>query len=186
MANTSVFGIYSTQEQAAEAVDRMKADGFRSADISVLCPDGVGSKDLGMRKHGKALQGAAKGGAVGIVVGGALGWLAGSGLMAMPALAPMAAAGPILAVLSGAGVGAIIGGIIGALIGLGVPEYEAKRYQGRTRSSGILLSLHSDDAAWTRKAKAALAQTGAQDIAAVTESKGDYGNSDRPAARLVG
>ncbi|HEY7837550.1 MAG TPA: DUF3341 domain-containing protein [Terriglobales bacterium] len=186
MANTSVFGIYSTQEQAAEAMDRMKADGFRNADISVLCPDGAGSKDLGMRKHGKALQGAAKGGAIGIVVGGVLGWLAGSGLMAMPMFEAMAAAGPILAALSGAGVGAIIGGMIGAMIGLGVPEYEAKRFQGRTRSGGILLSLHSDDAAWTKKARAALAQTGAVDIAAVTESKGDYGNSDRPAARRVG
>lgn len=182
MANTSVFGLYSTREQAAEAVGRMMTDGFRNTDLSVLCPDSVGTKDLGLRKNGRMLQGAAKGGIIGIIIGGVIGWLCGIGVWDFPALLE---AGPILALLCGAGAGAVIGGIIGAAVGSRATEYTAKRYQGRTRNGGILLSIHSDDVAWTRKAKAALAQTGAEDIAAVKESKGDYGNTDHPTARLA-
>lgn len=186
MANTAVFGIYSTHEQVAAAAERMRTDGFRTADISVLCSDSAGTKDLALQRNSKTLPGAAKGGIIGIIVGGAIAWVLGAGILAIPALQPLLAAGPVLALLSGAGAGAIIGGAIGALAGSGTPQYQARRYQGRNRKGGILFSVHSDSPNWTRKAKTALEQTGAEGIGTLAEPRGDYGNTDRPSARLAG
>ncbi len=188
MANTAVFGIYPTREQVASAVDRRKNGGFRSADISLLWPHSVAGKHLALKMNAKTLQGAAKGGVAAIIIGGGLGWLAGIGFLAMPALRPLLAAGRTLpALLSGAGIGAVIGGLIGALIGGGVSEHKGKRrHQGPNRKNDILPSLHSDDAGGARKAKAASAQTGAGDIGISAESKADYGNTDRPGVRQAG
>jgi hypothetical protein len=183
MANTAVFGIYSSQHQVENAVDQMKQEGFRNADVSVLFPTNEGTKDFGLEKNTKAPEGASTGAASGAVVGGALGWLVGIGALAIPGLGPFIAAGPIIAALSGIGVGATVGGLTGALVGMGIPEYEAKRYEGLIRGGNILLSVHADDSAWTKKAKLILERTGAADIASTGETKGDYGNTDRPSVR---
>ncbi len=173
MSNTAIFGIYSTARDVERAVDEMRLQGFRNADISVLFPENVGTKDFAVRKGTKAPEGAAAGGASGLVVGGALGWLAGIGSLAIPGVGPLIAAGPIIALLTGAGVGGAVGALAGGLAGMGIPEYEAKRYEGRIRDGGILLSVHADDSSWTKKAKVILEATGAEDIASTSESKGD-------------
>src|SRR6202165_1646560 len=160
--NTSVFGIYPDRMSVENAVDALKMEGFRNTDISVLLPDNVGTKDFAHEKNTKAPEGAATGAGSGAVIGGALGWLAGIGALAIPGVGPFIAAGPIMGMLSGAGVGGAVGGLTGALIGLGIPEYEAKRYEGRIKDGGILLSVHSDSSDETKRAKEILERTGAQ------------------------
>lgn len=145
MPNKAVFGIYSSQRQVENAVDELKTAGFRNTDISVLFPENVGTKDFAHKKDTKAPEGAATGAVSGGLIGGALGWLAGIGSLAIPGVGPFIAAGPIIGALSGLGVGGAIGGIAGALIGMGIPEYEAKRYEGRIHRGNILLSVHADD-----------------------------------------
>jgi len=183
MANTAVFGIYTTRRQVESAVDELKAAGFRNTDISVLFPENVGTKDFAVDKETKAPEGTTTGVVTGGVIGGALGWLAGISALAIPGVGPLIAAGPIVATLTGVGIGGTVGGIAGALIGMGIPEYEAKRYEGRIRSGGMLLSVHSDNSDWTKKAKKILESTGASDIASTSEEKGDYANMDKPGAR---
>jgi hypothetical protein len=181
--NTAVFGIYPAYASVENAVDALRAAGFRSTDISVLFPENVGTKDFAHEKGTKAPEGASAGAGTGAVVGGALGWLAGIGALAIPGIGPFVAAGPIVAALAGVGVGGTVGGITGALIGLGIPEYEAKRYEGRVKNGGILLSVHSDNSDWTRKAKAVLERTGAQDVASAGEAGADFMRSDKPMPR---
>jgi heat induced stress protein YflT len=181
--NTAVFGIYPSYEAVERAVDALKSAGFRSTDISVLFPENLGTKDFAHAKGTKAPEGAATGAASGAVVGGAFGWLAGIGALAIPGLGPFIAAGPIMAALAGVGVGGTVGGVTGALVGMGIPEYEAKRYEGRLKKGGILLSVHSDNSDWTKRAKEILERTGAEDIAATGETKGDSQNTDKPMPR---
>jgi Protein of unknown function (DUF3341) len=181
--NTAVFGIYPTYTSAENGVDALKAAGFRNTDISVLFPENAGSKDFAHEKGTKAPEGAVAGGGTGAIVGGVLGWIAGIGALAIPGAGPFIAAGPIMAALAGVGVGGAIGGIAGALIGMGIPEYEAKRYEGRVREGGILLSVHSDSSEWTKRAKEILERTGAQDIASSGEASADYAKSDKPLSR---
>ena len=181
--NTSVFGIYPAYASVEVAVDALRAAGFRSTDISVLFPENVGTKDFAHEKGTKAPEGASAGAGTGAVIGGTLGWLAGIGALAIPGIGPFIAAGPIVAALAGVGVGGTVGGITGALIGLGIPEYEAKRYEGRVKEGGILLSVHSDNSEWTNKAKELLERTGAQDIASAGEARADFQKSDKPMPR---
>lgn len=183
MSNTAIFGIYPTRESVEAAVAELQASGFRNTDVSVLVPQNIGTKDLAHSKATKAPEGAATGASSGAVLGGALGWLAGIGAIAIPGIGPFLAAGPIVAALAAIGAFGAVGGVAGALIGLGIPEYEAKRYEGRVRSGGILLSVHADDGDWTKKAKAILERTGAQEIAATSEAKGDFANAERPMPR---
>ena len=183
MANTAVFGIYPSFELAESAVSTLKAEGFRATDISVLLPENVGSKDLAHLKATKAPEGASAGAGSGAVIGGALGWLVGIGALTIPGIGPLVAAGPIVAALAGAGAVGAIGGVAGALVGMGIPEYEAKRYEGRVRKGGILLSVHADDSKWANRAKNLLMTTGAEDVAAANEVKGDFANSERPSHR---
>ena len=181
--NTAAFGIYPTQESVEAAVDALKCEGFRNTDISVLFPENVGTKDFAHKKATKAPEGAATGAASGAVIGGALGWLVGIGALAIPGLGPFIAAGPIVAALAGAGAVGAAAGIAGALIGLGIPEYEAKRYEGRIKKGGILLSVHCDDSEWTKRAKEILERTGADDISTTGEAAADFAKSDRPLPR---
>ena len=181
--NTAVFGIYRDQMSVEKAVDALREQGFRNTDISVLFPENEGTKDFAHEKHTKAPEGAATGAASGAVVGGGLGWLVGIGALAIPGLGPFIAAGPIMAALAGAGAGSVVGGLTGALVGMGIPEYEAKRYEGRIKEGGILLSVHSDDSEWTKKAKEILERTGAQDISSTGEAKADFQKSDKPMQR---
>ncbi len=181
--NTSVFGIYQDRVTVEYAVDMLQSEGFRNTDISVLFPYNEGSKDFAAEKNTKAPEGTAAGVGTGAVVGGALGWLAGIGALAIPGVGPFIAAGPIMAALAGVGVGGAIGGIAGALVGMGIPEYEAKRYEGRIKDGGILLSVHSDRSEWTKKAKDILERSGAQDVASAGEAGADFSKSDRPMPR---
>src|SRR4030095_3855158 len=162
--NTAAFGIYSSRTGVENAVDALKNAGYRNSDISVLFPENVGTKDFAHEKNTKAPEGATAGAGTGAVVGGALGWLAGIGALAIPGIGPFIAAGPIVAALAGAGAGGAVGGLVGALVGMGIPEYEAKRYEGRVKSGGILLSVHCDNSEWTSKAKRILEETGAEDV----------------------
>ena len=184
--NTAVFGIYPTYSAVEMGVDALKAAGFRNTDISVLLPENAGTKDFAHEKGTKAPEGATTGGVAGGLVGGALGWIAGIGALAIPGLGPLIAAGPIVAALAGAGAGAAVGGLVGVLVGMGIPEYEAKRYEGRVKSGGILLSVHSDNSQWTDRAKAILERTGAEDVSSTGESRADYAKSDRPLERTTG
>ena len=181
--NTAVFGIYQTEGDAGYGVDALRAEGFRNTDVSVLFPENKGTKDFAVEKNTKAPEGTATGAATGGVIGGVLGWLTGIGALAIPGLGPFIAAGPIVAAIAGVGVGGAVGGIAGALIGMGVPEYEAKRYEGRIKAGGILLSVHCDDGKWTRKAKTILERTGAQDVASAGEAAADWQKTDRPLPR---
>jgi len=181
--NTAVFGIYPTYGALDGAVESLRASGFRNTDISVLFPENVGTKDFGHEKNTKAPEGAATGGTTGAILGGAIGWLAGIVALAIPGIGPFIAAGPIVAALAGVGAGSVVGGITGALIGIGIPEYEAKRYEGRVTKGGILLSVHSDNSDWTARAKRILEQTGAEDIASTGETPGDMLNTDKPLPR---
>jgi Alternative complex III, ActD subunit/Heat induced stress protein YflT domain len=185
LKNMSVYGIYKTRETAEEAVDEMRIAGFRSADISVLLPQNSGTKDFAHEKNTKAPEGAVTGASAGAVIGGTLGWLVGLGALAIPGVGPFIAAGPIVAALAGAGAGGTVGGILGGLIGLGLPEYEAKRYEGRIREGGILLSVHCDNTDWVHRAKAMLEKTGAEDIASAGEATADYATSDKPLPRAA-
>ena len=181
--NKAVFGIYSSGLHVEEAADTLRLEGFRGTDISVLFPDNTGSKDLAHEKSTKAPEGAAAGMSAGAVLGGSLGWLAGIGALAIPMVGPLVNAGPVLSALAGAGAVGTVAGCFGAMIGLTMPEYEAKRYDGRLKKGGILLSVHCDDAEWAKRAKRILADTGAVDIAEAAEARGDFAKSDRPMRR---
>jgi hypothetical protein len=176
---TSVFGIYTTRESVERAVDTFLRSGFTTSDVSVLLPENLGGKPLATHKDTKAPEGATAGGGAGAVVGGTLGLLAGIGALAIPGVGPFIAAGPIMAALAGIGVGGAVGGFAGALIGMGIPEYEAKRYEGRIQKGGILLSVHCDTSDQVKRGKEILKNTGAEDISSTGESSSDVKSSDR-------
>jgi hypothetical protein len=170
MSKKAVICIASSETQAEAIVDRLKSTGFSNSDISVLFPDKRGTKDFAHEHNTKAPEGATTGAGAGGVVGGALGWLAGIGALAIPGVGPLIAAGPIMAALSGAAVGAAVGGLTGALVGMGIPEYEAKRYEGKIKGGNILISVHSEDSEQTKRAKAIFEEFGAQDISTTGEA----------------
>ena len=167
--NTAAFGIYKSRAQAEQAVDTLSQAGFSNADISVLLPDQQSSKEFAHEKNTKAPEGATTGAASGGALGGTLGLLAGIGALAIPGVGPLIAAGPIVGALAGMGVGGAVGGLVGALIGMGIPEYEAKRYEGRVKDGGILLSVHCESSEEVSRAKDILKQTGAEDVASAGE-----------------
>ena len=167
----AVFCMAKNLVQAEAIVDGLRNAGFSNNDISVLFPDKHGTQDFAHEHHTKAPEGAATGAGAGGVLGGALGWLAGIGALAIPGVGPFIAAGPIMAALGGAAIGAGTGGIIGALVGLGIPEYEAKRYEGRLKEGNVLISVHSDNSDETSRAKDILERAGADDISTTSEEK---------------
>jgi hypothetical protein len=170
---TAVFGIYASQTAAEHAIDTLTKYGFPISDVSVLVPETLGSRDMGTEKATKAPEGAAAGASSGAVLGGTLGLLAGIGALAIPGVGPLIAAGPIMAALAGIGVGGTVGGLTGAMIGLGIPEFEAKRYEGRLQKGGILLSVHCDTSEEIKQAKEILDRTGGQDVTSTSESSTD-------------
>jgi hypothetical protein len=184
--NTAVFGIYKNSAQAERAVDQIAVAGFSHNDISVLMPDSQSSKEFAHEKNTKAPEGTAAGVTTGGVVGGTLGLLAGIGALAIPGVGPLIAAGPIMGALAGLGVGGAVGGLIGALVGMGIPEYEAKRYEGRIKDGGVLLSVHCDTSEEITRAKDLLKRTGAEDISSTGEkSVSSHGVETEPAASKV-
>lgn len=173
---TAVYGIYQSVSQAERAVDDLRLAGFSNDDISVLLPDMQSSKNFAHEKNTKAPEGTTAGVTAGGAIGGTLGLLAGIGALAIPGVGPLIAAGPIMGALAGLGVGGAVGGLVGALVGMGIPEYEAKRFEGRLKDGGILLSVHCDTSEQITKAKEMLKHTGAQDISSSGEA-----SSERPA-----
>jgi outer membrane lipoprotein SlyB len=169
-SNTAAFGIFATRTQAESCVDALQRAGFTTQDVSVLMSNADSSRDLATEKNTKAPEGATTGATAGGLIGGTLGLLAGIGSLAIPGVGPLIAAGPIMGALAGLGAGATAGGLIGALIGMGIPEYEAKRYEGRVKNGGILISVHCADSARVSKAKDVLKTCAAEDIASTSES----------------
>ena len=167
------------------AITSLKNSGFSHSDVSVLLPENLGSKELATSKETKAPEGTAAGASSGAVIGGVLGWLVGIGALAIPGIGPFIAAGPIMAALAGMGVGGAVGGVTGALVGLGIPEYEAKRYEGRLQKGGILLSVHCDTSDEIKRAKEILEHTGAEDISSAGEASADV-KTDTAAAKKAG
>ena len=167
--NTAAFAIFPTRAAAESAVDRLLAAGFSNEDVSVLMADTNSTREFATEKNTKAPEGTTTGGVVGGAIGGTLGLLAGIGALAIPGVGPLIAAGPIMATLAGLGVGGAVGGLVGALVGLGIPEYEAKRYEGRVKDGGILVSVHCDTSDEISRAKVVLKQAGGEDIASSSE-----------------
>jgi hypothetical protein len=183
----AVFGIYPTRSAVENAADSLINAGFPASDISVLLPESLGgSRDMGTEKATKAPEGTAVGVTTGGVIGGALGVLVGVGLLAIPGLGPFIAAGPIMAGLAGLGVGGAVGGLTGALIGMGIPEFEAKRYEGRLQKGGILLSVHCETSEEIKRAKEVLDITRAEDVSTTGESSSNVAETDREIGRAAG
>jgi hypothetical protein len=170
MSKSSVICIAKSESQAIDIVNQLKSANFSCNDISVLFPDKTGTKDFAHEQHTKAPEAATTGGVTGGVLGGALGWLAGIGALAIPGVGPFIAAGPIMAALGGAAIGGAVGGITGALVGMGIPEYEAKRYEGKVKSGNVLISVHTENSDEIRRAKDIFEKSGAEDISSTGES----------------
>lgn len=169
-SNIATFGIFHTRQTVDMAVESLKQGGFNTSDISVLMSDKTSTREFAHEKNTKAPEGATTGAGAGAVLGGALGWAAGIGALAIPGVGPLVAAGPIMAALAGAGIGGTVGGLSGAIIGFGIPEYEAKRYEGAVKDGGTLLSVHCSSSDRVKKAKEILKQAGAEDIASSGEA----------------
>lgn len=166
----SVFGLFKDERTLERAIDALKAGGFRDSDISALLPDLESTRAFAHEKHTKAPEGAAIGGTTGAVAGGTVGLLLGLGAIAIPGLGAFLAAGPIIGALAGAGAGGAVGTLTGALVGMGIPEYEAKRYESYLTKGGMLLSVHADDHEWARRARQLLDGLGAYDIDSTHEA----------------
>lgn len=179
--NTVVYGLFETRAALEAAVNQFKAEGFLNSDISALLPSAGDTKEFAHQKETKAPEGATTGATTGAVLGGTLGWLAGIGTLAIPGIGPFVAAGPILAGLAGAGIGGAVGGIAGALVGMGIPEYEAKRFESAVKDGGILLSVHAGQGDWVNRAKDIFKHCGAHDISSTSEAKGEsFERTDMP------
>jgi len=180
--NKAVFGIYKTRTQVENAVQMLRGERFQNSDVAVLLPESMGNRELGTEKASKAPEGATAGAGSGAVLGGVLGWLVGIGSLAIPGVGPFIAAGPIVAALAGVGVGGAVGGVAGALVGMGIPEYEAKRYEGRLSEGRLLLSVHCDTSEEIDRAKSVLERTGAEDISYTSETSVKEGDRSRGAS----
>jgi hypothetical protein len=167
---TCVYCIAKTDAQAVRIANRLRNAGFSPSDLSILTPDRGGVRDLGHENSTKAPEGAAAGAGTGAILGGALGWLAGVGALAIPGLGPLIAAGPILATLSGLAVGGSIGGLTGALVGLGIPEYEAQQFVGKLREGNVLMCVHAEDSTEAGKARTIFSEEKAESISTGTEA----------------
>jgi len=166
----AVFCIARSEGVAKDIVDKLKTMGFSASDVSVLFPDQTGTKDFAYEQNTKAPEGATAGGIVGAGAGGLLGWLVGLGTLAIPGVGPFIAAGPLMAALAGVAIGGTTGGLIGALVGMGIPEFEAKRYEGKLREGGILISVHAEDSKARTRAKDVFELAGADDISHTSEA----------------
>lgn len=195
--NTAAFAIFASRSEAELAVNQLTAAGFSSQDVSVLMSDQSGTRDFATEKNTKAPEGTTTGAGVGGTIGGTLGLLAGIGAIAIPGVGPLIAAGPIMATLAGVGVGGTVGGVIGALVGMGIPEYEAKRYEGRVKDGGILVSVHCDSSDEVSRAKDLLKRAGGDDVASsgeesvsshtgITERTGTYSTKEPRSESVAG
>ena len=185
MSKKSVFCLATSETQAELIVGDLKDAGFSNNDISALFPDKTGTRDFAHEKGTKAPEGATAGAGTGAVLGGTLGWLAGIGALAIPGVGPFVAAGPIAAALSGAAVGGAVGGLTGALIGMGIPEYEAKRYEGKVKQGNILISVHTNNSDEAKRAREIFERAKAEDISSAGEASVDESHTARGSSRSV-
>jgi hypothetical protein len=184
--NTSVMGLYPDHATVSDAINVLQKEGYRATDISVLSADNQGTKDFALEKRDKAAAGAATGTAIGAALGAAVTWLISVQTSTTPALMPLVTAGPFVAALAGAGAGGTVGFVAGMLAGLRQIEYVARRYAGRIRRGGILLSVHCDGPTWQSRASETLVRTGARSVSAAAEAAADYGTTDKPTERSPG
>lgn len=184
-SNTAVYGIYSTYAGVQSGADALTSAGFRPTDVAALIPENKGSKDFAHEKHTKAPDVSFIGGIVGFIVGGVLAWLIVDGIIVIRGTRPLTLAGPVVAVLAGIGALGALGFIIGGLVGMTVPEYEARRYRGRIKTGGLLLSVHCDSSRWAKQARQALKLSGAGQISEAREAGADYASTDKPLSRSV-
>jgi hypothetical protein len=169
------YGIYADRASFESALEALRAARFRNSDISVILPErDTTTRDLATEINSKAPEGIATGAGTGAAIGGVLGWLVGIGALAIPGIGPLVAAGPVVAALAGAGAAGATGGLVGGLIGAGIPEIEAKRYAGRIREGGYLISVHCDDRNWAKRAEEILEATGGRDVVKTSEASPDY------------
>jgi len=181
--NTSVLGIYPDRTTVSDAINVLHKTGYRATDISVLSSNNPGSKDFAHEKHTRALETAAVGAGAGAVIGAAVAWFVSVQTVSVPEFGPLVAVGPVVAALAGAGAAGAVGWIAGLLAGLGQTEYVARRYAGRIRRGGILVSVHCDSPEWCAKAKKTLEDTGARSISSASETSADFGTTDKPTER---
>jgi len=167
--NAAIFAIFAMRARAEAAIDRLTSAGFSSGALSVLISDKEGSREFATKTSTKVADDAITGAEVGAVVGGTLALLAGLNALVMPGVGSLIAAGPLLASLAGLGAGAAVGGLVGALVGLGIPEYEAKLYDGRLKDGAVLLSVHCVGNEEISRARDLLTASGAEDITASEE-----------------
>jgi hypothetical protein len=169
------YGVFPDRPSFEAALEALRAAGFRNSDISAILPErDRTTRDMAHEIHTKAPEGASAGAGAGAAVGGVLGWLVGIGALAIPGVGPLVAAGPVVAALAGAGAAGATGGLVGGLIGAGIPEIEAKRFAGRIREGGYLISVHCDDRQWAKRAEEILEATGGRDVVKTTEAEPDY------------
>lgn len=159
--NTVVYGLFVTRAALETAVGRLKADGFLSSDISALLPTVEGSEEFTVEKENSA------------VLGGALGWLAGIGILTIPGLGPFVAAGPILATLGGAS------GIAGAMTGMGIPKYQAKRFASAVSDGRMLLLVHAGYSESVEKADIIFKECGAHDVSSASGGEALFGSQSQ-------
>lgn len=188
MAKRAVYCIATSEAQTERIARALKASGFPDSDISVLFPDKTGKRDFAHEAHTKAPEGAATGATTGGLLGGGLGWLVGIGSLAIPGVGPFIAAGPIMAAMAGAAIGAAAGGMTGALVGFGIPEHEAKLYDGKIRAGNVLISVHCNTGEEASSAKEIFEREGAEDISSSSEASADsaVGHEDAPKIRSTG
>jgi hypothetical protein len=169
------YGLYPDRDAFERAIEALRAAGFRNSDISAILPErDHTTRDLAHEINTKTPEGIAAGAGTGAAVGGVLGWLVGVGALAIPGVGPLVAAGPIVAALAGAGAAGAAGGLVGGMVGAGIPEIEAKRYAGRIREGGYLVSVHCDDSDWGKRAEEILEATGGRDVVKTQEATPDY------------
>jgi len=169
----AVIGIVDSRAATETIVNRLRVAGFTGDNISVLMPDKSGTKDFAHEHATKAPEGTTAGVSIGGLAGGTVGYLAGIGALAIPGVGPLVAAGPIMAALSGAAVGGAVGGVTGALIGMGIPEFEARQYEGKIKEGNILISIHTSNRDQVQTAKAVMNEAGATDVSTVGEASVD-------------
>jgi hypothetical protein len=168
--NASVYCTTKTAAQAETIIDALKRASFSNTHFSVLLPDQRATLDFAHEPNPKAPDGEATGGVAGLGVGAAVGWLAGIGALAIPGVGPLIAAGPIMAALGGAAVGTATGGVIGGLVGMGIPEFEAKRYDAKIREGNVLISVHTEDGEQRDVAREIFKRNDAEDISTGSEA----------------
>ncbi len=161
----TVTALYENRIVLEDALHKLDDLGIREDQIGVVMNDQTHGKAFAIESHDKSSEGFTAGATFGGIVGGILSAVAGAGVISMPGLNLMVA-GPIVAGLAGAAVGAAAGSLVGGLIGMGIPEHEAKLYEGKLRAGHILLAVQATDSTQASRVREMLKGTEAYSVAA--------------------